>query len=40
MHKINFSYLSKNPSIFEIDKKQLTIDIAEQAQIIDKIIHQ
>jgi hypothetical protein len=40
MNKINFAYLSKNPSIFEIDKKQLKIDITEKAKIIDKFIHQ
>jgi hypothetical protein len=38
--KIIWSSLSKNPNIFEIDKKQLKIDIEYQAQIIDKIIHQ
>ena len=38
--KIRWPSLSKNPSIFEIDKKQLKIDINDQARIIDKIIHQ
>jgi hypothetical protein len=38
--KINWRNLSHNPSIFEIDNKQLKIDIDDQAHIIDKIIHQ
>ena len=37
--KIRWPSLSKNPSIFEIDTKQLKIDIDDQAKMIDKIIH-
>jgi hypothetical protein len=40
MDIIDWSELSKNPSIFEINKKQLIEDIEKQARIIDKIIHQ
>jgi hypothetical protein len=40
MNKIDWWYLSVNPNIFEIDKKQLKKDIKEQAMIIDRIIHQ
>ena len=38
--KIDWDNLSENPNIFEIDKKQLKSDIAEQAKLIDKIIYQ
>jgi len=37
--KIDWKWLSSNPSIFEIDKKQLKINADDQARIIDKIIH-
>jgi hypothetical protein len=40
VNKINWRELSLNPNIFEIDKKQLKIDIAEQAKIIDGIIYE
>jgi hypothetical protein len=40
MDKIQWDWLSENPNIFEIDIKQLKIDIDVQAHIIDKIIHQ
>jgi len=38
--KIDWKWFFTNPSIFEIDKKQLKIDIEKQANIIDKIIHE
>jgi hypothetical protein len=38
--KIDWYKLSENPNIFEIDTKQLKLDIAEQAQIIDSIIYE
>jgi hypothetical protein len=38
--KINWVYLSSNPNIFEIDTKQLKLDIAEKAKFIDGIIHE
>jgi hypothetical protein len=37
---ISWYWLSLNPNIFEINIKQLKLDITEQAKIIDKIIHQ
>ena len=37
---IDWKYLSANPNIFEIDTKQLKLDIAEQAKIIDDIIYE
>ena len=40
MHKIYWKWFFTNPSIFEIDKKQLKIDIEKQANIIDKIIYE
>ena len=40
MDKINWYWLSENPNIFEIDKKQLKLDIAEKAKIIDDIIYE
>jgi len=40
MDKIDWTWFFTNPSIFEIDKKQLKLDIAEQAQIIDGIIYE
>ena len=38
--KINWTNLSLNSNIFEIDKKQLKSDIAEKAKIIDAIIYE
>ena len=35
--KIDWYNLSANPNIFEIDKNQLKLDIAEKAKIIDDI---
>ena len=40
MDKIDWWYLSVNPNIFEIDTKQLKLDITEQAKIIDSIIYE
>ena len=40
MDKIDWTWFFTNPSIFEIDKKQLKIDIDDQSHIIDKIIYQ
>ena len=40
MDNIDWTSLLQNPNIFEIDIKQLKLDITEQAKIIDKIIHQ
>jgi hypothetical protein len=40
MDKIDWTWFFFNPSIFEIDKKQLKINADDQALIIDKIIHQ
>jgi hypothetical protein len=40
MDKIDWLFLSKNPNIFEIDTKQLKLDIAEKAIIIDCIIYE
>ena len=40
LDKIDWYYLSKNSSIFEIDTNQLKINADDQAKIIDKIIHQ
>ena len=40
MDKIDWYKLSENPNIFEIDKKQLKLDITEQAKIIDGIIYE
>ena len=37
---IPLDWLFGNPNIFEIDKKQLKIDIVEKAKIIDGIIHE
>ena len=37
--KINWKWLSENQNIFEIEQKQLKIDIEEHARIIDRIIH-
>ncbi len=37
---INWNLLSKNPNIFEIDTKQLKLNITEQAKIIDDIIYE
>jgi len=33
LNKLDWKYLSKNPSIFELEKNQLKIDIEEQAKI-------
>ena len=38
--KINWYNFSKNPNIFEIDKKQLKLDITEKTKIIDGIIYE
>jgi hypothetical protein len=38
--KINLYWLSENPNIFELDTKQLKLDIAEKAKIIDGIIYE
>jgi hypothetical protein len=40
MNKIDWLFLSKNPNIFEINKKQLKTDIEKLARNIDKIIHE
>ena len=40
MDKINWNWLSEDLNIFEIDKKQLKLDIAEKAKIIDGIIYE
>jgi hypothetical protein len=40
MDKINWNWLSENPNIFEIDTKQLKLDITEQAKFIDGIIYE
>ena len=37
---IDWSWLSENPNIFEIDIKQLKLDITEKAKIIDGIIYE
>jgi len=37
MHKINWSNLSLNPNIFELDKTQLTHEIEIQVQKINNI---
>ena len=38
--KISWYWLSENPNIFEIDTKQLKLDITEKAKIIDGIIYE
>ena len=38
--EINWDGLSYNPNIFEIDTKQLKLDITEKAKIIDGIIYE
>ena len=38
--KIDWWFLSKNPNIFEIDTKQLKLDISEKAKFIDNIIYE
>ena len=38
--KINWNNFSENPNIFEIDTKQLKLDITEKAKIIDDIIYE
>ena len=40
MDKIDWSSLSANPNIFEIDTKQLKLDITEKAKFIDDIIYE
>ena len=40
MDKIDWKYLSTNPNIFEIDTKQLKLDITEKAKIIDGTIYE
>ena len=40
MDKINWWNLSQNLNIFEIDKKQLKLDITEKAKFIDGIIYE
>jgi hypothetical protein len=40
MDKIDWKYLSTNPNIFEIDTKQLKLDITKKAKIIDSIIYE
>ena len=40
MKLLDWTWFFTNPSIFEIDKKQLKIDVEVKAKIIDKIIHQ
>ena len=37
--KINWDNFLDNPNIFEIDRKQLKLDITEKAKIIDGIIY-
>ena len=38
--KIHWLNISKNPNIFEIDTKQLKLDITEKAKFIDDIIYE
>ena len=40
LDKIDWYKLSENPNIFEIDTKQLKIDITEKAKFIDSIIYE
>ena len=40
MDKINWTNLSLNPNIFEIDTKQLKLDINDLAKIIDDILYE
>ena len=40
MDKIDWCNFSTNINIFEIDTKQLKLDITEKAKIIDNIIHE
>jgi len=39
LDKIDWYKLSENPNIFEIDTKQLKIDITKKAKFIDSIIY-